>query len=313
MPESVRDPRLLRELLFVAFSANRRIESWVAERLRASLGERRVAAGETLYTAGDLPDHVYFMNGGSVAFLRPGSPDFVREGRWVIGINEAAAMSARRRTAVAQSDLLLLTTPARVWHEICEDDIDFARGFVFEGAQGIVQMHERLAPDGGFEQPGTSCTLAADEPLTLIDRLLFLRGVALLAGGSVQALTDLARATTEVSYLPGEVILRRGAPRDRLVLVVSGHVEMGRRDPDVAASFGPGDVVGGAVAVGDAKLEWEARAVEATRTLSLPVELFADEMDDHFDLFRSAMNALIDRREDLTDLLVSRTGITVLR
>lgn len=312
MPEAMRDPRLLRELLFVAFSANRRIETWVAERLRAVLDERRVAAGTTLYTEGDLPDHVYFMNDGEIAFTREGSPSFVRKGRWVIGINEAVAMTARRRTAVARSDLVLLTTPATTWRTIVEDDIDFARGFVFEGSRGIAMLHELLAPDGGFEEPGATCTVPDDGDLTLVDRLLFLRGVPLFGGAGVQAITDLAAATEEVRYAPGEVILPRGVPRETLQLVVSGMAELDRDAPALKARFGPGDVVGGLVAIGDAKLEWEARAVVETRALSLPIELWSDEMDDHFDLFRSAIDAIIDRREELTDRMIARTGNQVL-
>jgi CRP-like cAMP-binding protein len=313
MPEPMRDPRLLRELLFVAFSAGRRIESWVAERLRAVLGERRISAGTTLYTEGELPDHVYFMNGGAIEFSRAGSPTFTREGRWVIGINEAVAMTERRRTAVARTDLTLLTTPAITWKNIVEDDIDVARGFVFEGSRAIAAMHEMLAPDGGFDAPGATCTLPDDGPLNLVDRLLFLRGVPLLAAAGVQALADLARACDEVRFEAGEIILPRGVARDHLQLVVSGMVEVERSDPTLRARFGPGDCVGGLIAIGDARLEWEARALEPTRALSLPVELWADEMDDHFELFRSAIDAIIDRREELTDRLVERTGMTVMR
>lgn len=313
MPESMRDPRLLRELLFVAFSANRRIESWVAERLRAVLGERRVAAGTTLFTAGELPDHVYFMNGGAVEFSRPGSPTFVREGRWVIGINEAVAMTARRRTAVARTDLVLLTTPAVTWHTIVEDDIDFARGFVFEGARGVTALHEQLAPDGGFDEPGATCTVPDDGELTLVERLLFLRRVPLFGGAGVQAISDLAAATEEEHFAAGEIILPRGVPREHLKLVVSGQVELARDAPQLRARFGPGDLLGGLAAIGDVRLEWEARAVQPTRALSLPIELWSDELDDHFDLFRSAIDAIIDRREELTDRMIERTGTRVLR
>jgi CRP-like cAMP-binding protein len=313
MPEVLGHSRLLRELLFVAFSAGRKIESWVAERLRAALGERRVTAGTTLYTVGDLPDYVYFMNEGQIEFSRPGSPPILREGRWVVGLNEAVAMTRRRRTAIARSDLQLLTIPASVWLTIIEDDIDFARGFVFEGARGITMMHEQLAPDGGFERPGETCTLPDPAPLSLVDRLLFLRGVPLLRGASVQALTDLAGASDEAYYEPGQSVMTRGEARDHLVLVVSGLVEMKRESPDLSARFGPGDLVGGVVAIGDSKLEWHAEAQAPTRALTVPAELWADEMDDHFDLYRSAIDALSDVREDLVDQLVNRSGITVMR
>jgi hypothetical protein len=36
-------------------------------------------------------------------------------------------------------------------------------------------------------------------------------------------------------------------------------------------------------------------------------------MDDHFDLFRSAMAALLRQREDLTDELAARSADLVLR
>jgi len=155
--------------------------------------------------------------------------------------------------------------------------------------------------------------LPDDGPLSLVDRLLFLRGVPLLAGAGVQALTDLARATEEVHFEAGDVILPRGEPRDHITLVVSGMAELERAVPVLCARFGPGDIVGGLVAIGDSKLEWEARAVAPTRALTLPIELWSDEMDDHFDLFRSAIDAIIDRREELSDRLILRTGEKVLR
>jgi CRP-like cAMP-binding protein len=313
MPEPAPHARLLRELLFVAFSADRRADPNVAARLTRSLGERRVQAGETVFSAGELPDRVYFMPEGRLRFTRPGSPDLVREGRWVLGLQEAVSMTPRRRTAVALGEARLLTVPAAAWLEILDDRADVARRMLIEIARANTAMHVRLAPDGGFPPVGPPACASPESGMNVVERLLFLGGVPLLAGAGVQALADLGRAADERMVAPGEALFERGAPRDRLHIVVSGVVEARHLEPRVTARFGLGDLVGGAVALGDTALSWEARAVEPSRVLSLPLDIWVDELEDHFALFRSAMAALVDEREDLLDRVVERTGEHVFR
>src|SRR5215470_13328963 len=67
MPGDNRQQRLSRELAFLAFTRDSRgIQRWVLDRLATLFDERRVRAGETLYSVGEPADILYFMSQGSV-------------------------------------------------------------------------------------------------------------------------------------------------------------------------------------------------------------------------------------------------------
>lgn len=96
-------------------------------------------------------------------------------------------------------------------------------------------------------------------------------------------------------------------PRTRVFLVVEGQVEGLHESPDVAYSFGPGDIVLGAGAFGVPALAWNARATSRARLLAFGGEDWLDLMEEHFDLVRSALAGLALERERLLDLLASNS------
>jgi CRP-like cAMP-binding protein len=94
--------------------------------------------------------------------------------------------------------------------------------------------------------------------------------------------------------------------------VVSGRLEVSREDPRVAAEFGPGSVVGGALCLGQTGASWSARALEASRLVSFSIEEWFNQMEEHPEMARSAMAALSLERERLLETLASRIGELVL-
>ena len=72
--------------------------------------------------------------------------------------------------------------------------------------------------------------------------------------------------------------------------------------------FGPGDIISGAGAFGEAALAWAARAKTKVRVLAFRIEDWFDLMEEHFDLVRSALAGSALERERLTDLLASNGG-----
>jgi CRP-like cAMP-binding protein len=271
-----------------------------------------VAAGETVFQAGDLPEAIHFMSRGRLRFSRPGSPDFEREGRWVLGFQEAVSMTPRRRTAVAVTDLELLTVPAATWLEILDDRLELARDLAVELARVVATMRLSLPPDGGYLPSDAGCPARCDA-MSVVERMLCLRGVPLFAGAGVQPLADLARGAREVTFERGAAPSATEGWRERLHVIVSGRIELTHEAPDLVAGFGPGELIGGAAALGPSVRAWDARALEPTRAIALPFEVWVDEVEDHFGLFRSALGALVDEREDLTDQLALRNGQRVFR
>jgi CRP-like cAMP-binding protein len=315
VPVADRQQRLSRELAFAAFARPdaRGMPSWVLDRLAALLEERRLSAGETLYARNDPPSSIYFMSEGRVELVREGSPTWTFEGRWVLGTHEALLERPRNRTAVALTDLELVTVRADAWLDLVEDSFETARMIVESSARGLVAHYSRLG-DAAFPAPAPAPPLPLPAGrLDLVERLLILSEVALLREAHVQTLTNLAAAAEEVAFAPGEDLFVRGRPRDRLIIVADGLVEAERQDPPVSGQFGPGDLVTGAAALGDRTREWRARAVEPTRALTLRIDLLVDELEEHFDMVRSAMAAMSAEVQRLMDLSVERTPGLVFR
>lgn len=312
MPADDRQRRLSRELAFTAFAHDTRgMQRWVLDRLATLFDERRVRAGDRLYDEGDPGDTLYFMSRGAVRLAREGSPAWTLDGRWVLGGNDVLLERPRNRTATALTDLELVTIPGGAWLELIEDSFDLARMIVENTARGTAGLYARLG-DAAFPAPAADPSLPLPAgPLDLVERLLVVSDVALLREADVQTLTNLAAAADEVAFAPGEEMLRPGVARDRLFIVADGLVEASREDPRVRGRFGPGDMVAGAAALGEPSLPWRAHAVDATRALAVPIDLLLDELEEHFDVVRAAMAAMVAERERLLDEIVRRDPDTV--
>jgi hypothetical protein len=121
----------------------------------------------------------------------------------------------------------------------------------------------------------------------------------------VQALAELATASDEVWLDAGQSVDLR--ERSSLLLVIDGEVEASHPGSTVAIRSGPFDMVLGAAAfVPEGK--WEAHARSRSRLLSIPIEAWYDVMEEHFDLARSTMGYLAERREALLDILAERAA-----
>jgi CRP/FNR family transcriptional regulator, cyclic AMP receptor protein len=103
------------------------------------------------------------------------------------------------------------------------------------------------------------------------------------------ALATLAGRMTRRRYRRGEVIFHEGDPGDALHVVMSGRVKIGRHSPEgdeaIVASIGPGDAFGELVLLDGAPRSATATALDATETLTIGREAFAD-LVDHDDGFR---------------------------
>ncbi len=296
-------PRLSRELFLVAFGAMRgRLEPWVTDRLVSILEEQLVHAGETLLSPGDVPDCFYFMREGSVRVERRLAHDWVLEGPCILGMVDALLDRPRVRRAVARTDLRLMTVRTDDWLELLEDSFDLARLAVLRLASNVAHLEQtRWSSATGAEQPEAPAVDASGAPLSPVERLAVLMDVPLLRGSGVQTLSDLALVSEQLTLARGQALFERGAPRDRMFLVVEGEIEAARESPDVVRRARAGDVVCGAAAFGEPALAWRATARVRTRLLALRIEDWFDFMEEHFDMVRSTLAALLRERERLLD------------
>ncbi len=310
--ETVRQ-RLARELLFASFArpSSEADDPRSFERLAASVEAQTLRAGDVLFRAGDVAEHVHFMIEGRVRLSRPGHADWVYEGRWVIGATDALTGRPRSRTAVVETDTRLSRLPGERWFEVMRDRpavlLETLLGFAREAAA----LHEQLAPDGGFAAPAPPARRA--DASTLAGRTRLLAALPLLRSAAVQLLAELAAAAEPRELAPGEALFGGGAPSGSAYLVVEGAVDLRRDDPAVAATFGPGELVGGALCFGDPSPAWAARAVGPARVLSFALEPLFDHLEGCHDSLRALMGAFALEQERLREELSARTGELILR
>ena len=171
------------ELALTAFApVGQSLRGWIYDRLASAIDEQRLRAGDTLFAEGDPPESLYFMSEGGVRMVRDGAPTWTFEGRWVLGSHEVLLERPRGRTAVALTDLELVTIRADAWLELIEDSFDIARMVVENTARWLAGLYNQIG-DEAFAEPAAKPSLPLPgEPLNLVERLLVLSDVAMLRG-----------------------------------------------------------------------------------------------------------------------------------
>jgi CRP-like cAMP-binding protein len=302
--------RVSRELFLATFGVHLGgFESWVTDRIVSLLEEEEVRAEEALFSVGDPPEFFYFMREGGARLIGEGRAARRLEGRHVLGLIDGLLDRARTRTAVATTNLQLMKVHIDAWLDLLDDSFEVARASVLELARSVANLEERVDMVAGARSrlvthgPRFASGRVPAGHLNVIERLALLMDVPLLRGGGVQPLSDLAVASQEVEFDRGEVVFDRGVPRDRVFVVVEGEVEASREAPDLVRIARAGDIVGGAAAIGEPAVAWQARATRRGRALAFRVDDWFDLMEEHFDMVRSALAALSLRHEELLEEL----------
>ena len=280
--------------------------------MTSSLDESEFRAGDVLYARGEPPEYFYFMHDGAVQLSKPGSAPWTFKGRWFLGSQDAFSETGRTRDAVALTDFTAMRVPIVEWAGLLEDSPALARAAVLNNARSVARLEERV-PAGLPRRPSLGSPRSTPPgPLSLVDRLAAFLDVRMLRGAGVQALVDLAAGSEEIAFERDEVLLPRGVERDRLLLLVEGDVLSSRADPGVQRRHGPGDVVAGVASFGAHALPWQSQAASPGRAIAFSIEAWFDLMEEHFDLVRSTIMALVARRELLLDHLAESSGGIVL-
>jgi CRP-like cAMP-binding protein len=304
--------RVSRELLFAAFTgpAAETEDPRTLERLTAAVVAETVAAGHVLFREGDESVDVHFMSEGRMRLSRTGYPDWVYEGRWVVGTTDVLVGRRRSRTAVMETDATLFRLPANVWYEAVDNRRYVLAKTLVGFARGITARYAQLAPDGGFPPPAAAQSLDVS---SLAARVRLLASTPLLRGLPVQSLLELAHLAERRDLAPEETLFTADAPPARVFVVSGGRIEARRGEPTVSATFGPGSIVGGAVCLSDAEAAWSARALERAQVLSFTTESLFDHIEEHRNGARAMMGALAVEQERACEVLAARRGELVLR
>ena len=249
-------------------------------------------AGALIYREGDAADEIFFVLHGTVGLSKSGGLRHEYGPGSVIGIFDVEQDKARARTAVALTEVALLSLSAEDRLELLEDSFEHTRAILRATA---ARLDELARYGGGPLDPGA--TLAAKpEALLLIERVFTLRDTPAFRRASIQALVSLAPAADEVRLAAGELLFARGEARAVLFVVVAGCLELERADGQ-RERFGAASLLGGGAAFADALVRQSARSLTSAVLLRIREEDFYDVMEDHFELARSVLAYLASEHE----------------
>jgi CRP-like cAMP-binding protein len=260
--------------------------AWATPRLVAAARDLRFGAGETIYRIGDPAETGFFVVSGSVELAKPGFRSVAFGEASIIGMLDAFLARPRSRDATAVRATRLLEIAASDWFDVMEDSIDMAM-FAIDSIATSVHASHRVTPPEPVRDD------AVPAALTLVDCVHALHRVSYVCGARVQTLVVLAEQARAVRLEAGELL--HVATREReIFVVVAGEVEM--IDGARTETFASGALVGGAAAFATS-IALEARATRPTLMLCVTMEHWIDVMEEHFDLTRSIMRALVTQRE----------------
>lgn len=190
----------------------------------------------------------------------------------------------------ARSDGLALEVPAADLSAALEDEFSLYLAVASATAREIIETRTRATPASAPE--AFSRAFERDSrPLTMIDRVLFLRDTLPFARAHIGALVQLARDATELRCGEGFELWQEGSPADNALFVLRGGVraKIGGRD---AFTLGPGTALGGLDVLGHHPRWFTATAAGPLLALVLPVERFIDVLEDRHELARDVLRAL---------------------
>ncbi|MEO8182617.1 MAG: cyclic nucleotide-binding domain-containing protein [Deltaproteobacteria bacterium] len=288
------DRDIVERELFLRATVGRNLPSTreLAELLRDVSFEK----GLSIYREGDPALEIFFVRRGKVGLSRAGGPQREFGPGSVIGIFDVEQEQPRARSALALTDVELLSLSSEDRLELLEDSFEHTRALIRMTAARL----DELGRYGGAPlEPGA--TLAPKlEALLLIERVFTLRDTPAFRRASIQALVSLAPAADEVRLAAGERLFERGEARAVLYVVVAGCLELEYAGGE-QERFGGASLLGGGAAFGAALAQQTARALTPAVLLRIREEDFYDVMEDHFDLARSVMSYQASEHERWRD------------
>ena len=233
--------------------------------------ERSFAPGATLLRPGETPTEVHIIVEGKVRLVQEKRTVWLGRGD-VVGV--LGALEQRPQTVLCLCDSAVQTLSVRIddFFDLMEDFFDLARAMMGFLARRVIEVGAAHQ----FHDGEGAAFSARARPVSLIERLVFMKSVPLLAGGSMEELARLAAEATEVEFGAGEVVYAEGAPADAFWLVLSGRL----------GPYGPRTSAGAIDVLAQVSHRETVVATEPSLALRIPAERFFDLVEDHIDLMR---------------------------
>jgi CRP-like cAMP-binding protein len=272
----------------------------IAEQAR----ERQFSKNEPLLREGEVVDSIFVIVEGHVAVARRG----VRLGRMgpgdSVGGLEFLARDARGVDARAQGSVFALELEADALVEVFEDSFAVVHHILREVCGRVI--------DGVIRQPHVTGLLRVplaytpQPPLDFVERIRFLRQIAVFSRSSINALSELSRAMNEVRFDAGTELWRAGEPAHSVFLVVDGRVDCFIPSSNSRFDGLPGDPLGALDAMAETLRWYDATTATPVVALYGNTEGLLDVFEDNTEM---ALDYLAVMSGLMLQLVEARAGL----
>ena len=273
--------------------------------LASVVRERFFPAGSVILEPGVPVMAFHLVVEGKVQILHAGRPTRELGPRSSVGGLGALTRDPRGAHAVALEDTVTLEIDTDDMQDVFEDNFNILMGVMRTLTRTVREF--QIKAGGGAASGGHKVFegLDADQPLTLVDKMLFIRKASSFARVSIEALAELAAQATELRLRAGEQLWPVGGFADYSALIVNGVVEC-RPEHLEPFELGPGFVVGGPDSIiGDprwyeAVAKTDVIVLEQWRTTTLDV--FEDHIEVAMSLLRTLAAGFTKKLEEMAAL-----------
>jgi CRP-like cAMP-binding protein len=171
--------------------------------------ERHFQAGELIRREGTPISVVHFVVRGEVVVSRKGTELIVAVDGGTIGMVSLLARDPWGVKAVARTPSHTLEIPAEVILDVYEESRSFLRAAIKYSALGLLGRRGNLPVSATYE-PGDDLGVRAEQPPTLVERIIEMRTNPLFADRNLDAVVDLARIGEWVTIEPGTPVWEIG-------------------------------------------------------------------------------------------------------
>jgi CRP-like cAMP-binding protein len=246
--------------------------------------ERYFPKGARLLAEGEPVPAVYVVLEGKVEARRQGRVVGTVSPGGGIGALGLLSGDPYALDAVALEDTLALEMETEAMFEVFEDRFAILHHILQDLCRQLISQQLELRMDPSvFVRPGRPFPVPGE--LDFVERIFLLRRMEVFRSASINALSELSRALTQVSVAPGTVLWRVGEAALSSFVVVSGRVRC-RAANEVTFEVGPGFPLGTLDAIAQVPRWFDAVVEEPLVSLQGPAETLIDVFEDNFDLAR---------------------------
>jgi CRP-like cAMP-binding protein len=252
--------------------------------------ERFHGKGEAILSPGVPVDRLHVVIQGAVHAVGGEHGDALIGPGGTLGYLGLLAGDVSDLEATAEIDTVTLEIEKDALEDVFEDSIHLLYAQVRSLSGRLLEERKNIA-DGTVLAPDGESDLVVGKGADLIARIRYLRRGDSSPHANLDAMVEMARRMTELTFESGETLWQTGDPSGFMVLITGGKVECTLPD-------GRRFIAGSPYPLGNlesqcGELRWyHARALGTVHGLRADTQMYLDILEDHFEMARDFLAAL---------------------